>query len=209
MLHLESIDAKTLELLKRLISLDVFKDLRLVGGTSLALQLGHRKSVDINLFGELNADEFEISKALSQFNQVNVLHQTKSIRVYSINGIKTDIVNFPYPWLMPSIIEDDIVLAQIIDIAAMKLAAVAGRGTKKDFIDIYFILQQMSLAEMIEQYLKKYYDGSVFIVLKSLTYFNDAEIEEMPVMLIPTDWEDVKTLITEKVVDYQINPVQG
>jgi len=134
MLHYQTIDAPTLEILKRLLQMQVFNELRLVGGTSLALQLGHRKSIDLDLFGSLEADDFLVSKALKTFNSVTILQKSENITIYSIEGIKVDIVNYTYPWLSAVKIEDGIKLAHLEDIAAMKLSAITGRGTKKDFI---------------------------------------------------------------------------
>jgi hypothetical protein len=88
-------------------------------------------------------------------------------------------VNYKYPWLDNAVTEDGIVLAGIRDIAAMKIAAIIGRGTKKDFIDIAFLLQKFSLKEILDFYSLKYNDGSVFMALKSLAYFEDAESEIM------------------------------
>ena len=79
----------------------------------------------------------------------------------------------------------------------MKLAAITGRGAKKDFTDLYFLLKEFSLNEMIELYEKKYPDGSVFLVLKSLIYFDDAEGDEMPQMLKPVSWEVIKQTIVD------------
>ena len=84
----------------------------------------------------------------------------------------------------------------------MKLAAVTGRGTKKDFIDIYWLFNYFSLEEMLVFYQKKYPDGSEFLVLKSLTYFEDAEMEESPVLLKKTDWEKVKAKITSETINF-------
>ena len=100
------------------------------------------------------------------------------------------------------VIEDGLRLAGLKDIAAMKLAAVTGRGTKKDFIDIYFLLQQFSLKEMMEFYTKKYADGSTFLVLKSLTYFEDAEPEQEPVMFNNISWAPIKETILKKHSEY-------
>ncbi len=174
MLHYEATDPSTLEVLKRLFQIPVFSGLRLVGGTSLALQLGHRKSIDIDLFGVLEADDLAVSDALRVFKSITIVQKTENITIYSIEGIKVDIVNYTYPWLTPEKEADKIRLAQLEDIAAMKLSAVTGRGTKKDFVDISFLLQHFSLKQMLEFYSRKYYDGSEFLVLKSLTYFVDA-----------------------------------
>ena len=114
-----------------------------------------------------------------------------------LNGIKTDIVNYSYPWIGELLQKDDLRLAHTKDIAAMKLAAITGRGSKKDFVDLFFLLQTYSLAEMMKMYGEKYTDGSEFMVLKSLVYFEDAEEEEMPEMLMPVSWSAIKKTITQ------------
>ena len=195
MLFYKTIDPTTLELLKKLLAVEVFKNLRLAGGTSLALQIGHRKSIDLDLFGILLADDTTFSEALATFEKVTWLKKTPNINIFSINDVKVDFVNYTYPWLDETKSEDDLRLAGLKDIAAMKLAAVTGRGTKKDFIDIYFLLKQFSLKEMLQHYNNKYADGSEFLVLKSLTYFEDAEPEQQPVMLKNISWQAVKDTV--------------
>ena len=95
-------------------------------------------------------------------------------------------------------------LADSKDIAAMKLAAITGRGTKKDFIDLYFLLKQYSLSEIVSFYKNKYADGSVFLVMKSLTYFDDADREQPPVMLKQISWTKAKKAITSAVKQFFI-----
>ena len=85
------------------------------------------------------------------------------------------------------------------DIAAIKLNAIAGRGSKKDFIDLYFLFREYSLSEMLEFYSQKYDDGSKFMVLKSLTYFEDADLQLQPQMFKDFDWEKCKHYILEEV----------
>lgn len=198
MLHYETIDTPTLELLKKLLSLDVFKLMRLAGGTSLALQYGHRKSLDLDLFGTLPGDSIAITSALSSIGSVQNLQNSQNIKSRLINGIKVDIVNYPYRWISQSIVEDNLCLASDKDIAAMKLAAITGRGSKKDFIDLYFLLKRYSLHELLGFYNEKYTDGSVFMVLKSLTYFDDAEADAEPILLIPAIWKEVKESIVHQ-----------
>ncbi len=195
MLHYKTIDTPTLELLKQLLSLDVFQHMRLAGGTSLALQYGHRKSIDIDLFGILPPDTIAINLALSSLGEVKNLQNHQSIKSYLVNGIKVDIVNYPYPWIGPLIIEDDLRLASDKDIAAMELAAITGRGSKKDFVDVYFLLKHYSFTELLDFYKEKYKDGSVFMVLKSLTYFDDAEEDAGPLQLVPVYWDEIKNEI--------------
>ncbi len=84
----------------------------------------------------------------------------------------------------------------------MKLAAITGRGTKKDFIDIYFLLKKFTLKKMLSFYNRKYPDGSVFLVLKSLGYFEDAEEEQAPVMLEKAEWNEIKNRINMELKTY-------
>ena len=202
MLYYKTIDTETLELLKRIQSIPVFDNLRLVGGTALALQIGHRKSVDLDLFGKIKHDEFTIAGILNKIGRVTVLKKSENINIYTINGIKVDIVNYPYPWLKDIIAEDTLKLANAEDIAAMKLSAVTNRGTKKDFIDLFFLLKQYSMEELFDFYKNKYHDGSIFLVVKSLSYFDDADEEAMPDMCIAIKWEDVKSHISQMLADY-------
>lgn len=206
MLYYRTINAKTLELLKNIQNIDIFKDLRLVGGTSLALQNGHRESIDLDFFGILDADKIEISEALDKIGELKKRQSTKNINIFMVNGIKVDIVNYPYPWLEDVVKEDNLRLASSKDIAAMKLSAITGRGSKKDFIDLYFLLQKYTLKEMLAFYKKKYHDGSVFMVLKSLAYFEDADEEPMPKMFTKVDWKKAKQRI---VLELKNNALLG
>ncbi|MDP4814103.1 MAG: nucleotidyl transferase AbiEii/AbiGii toxin family protein [Saprospiraceae bacterium] len=146
MLHYETVDEGTLGLLKQLQSLDILSEMRLVGGTSLALQIGHRKSIDIDLFGILNVEFDILIDELKTLGEVVLLKNSKNIHSLLINDIKVDIVNYNYKWLTNKMTIDNIYFATIEDIAAMKLNAIMGRGSKKDFIDLYFILKNTKMA---------------------------------------------------------------
>ncbi|HUH17985.1 nucleotidyl transferase AbiEii/AbiGii toxin family protein [Albibacterium sp.] len=204
MLHYKTIDSSTLDLLIELQAKPAFKDLRLVGGTALALQIGHRKSIDIDLFGVITADEFDVSSQIASIGDTTILRKSTNISIYLIKGIKIDIVNYSYHWIENPVIEDGLLLADIKDIAAMKIAAITGRGTKKDFVDLYFLLRYFNLNQILDFYRKKYPDGSDFLVLKSLSYFIDADNDEDPVMLIDEKWECIKAYIMETVNDYMV-----
>jgi hypothetical protein len=104
-------------------------------------------------------------------------------------------VSLPYKWIDDPIVYDSISLASIKDIAAMKLAAITNRGTKKDFIDIALIINKIGLSQMMKYYKEKYPDGMEMMVLRSLVYFEDAEPQPDPVMLIPYNWGEIKNLI--------------
>jgi predicted nucleotidyltransferase component of viral defense system len=195
MLHYNTVEKPTLELLRQLQSVKIFDQLRLVGGTSLALQIGHRISVDLDLFGTLDEDIIDINASLQQLGEVTQVKNSKNINIYILNGVKLDLVNYPYTWLEDTVQHDGLRLAHKNDIAAMKIAAITGRGTKKDFVDIYFLLKEMPLARILELYQQKFNDGSLFMALKSLIYFNDAEEDEMPNMVTPVSWHDVMSTI--------------
>ena len=205
MLYYKTIDTETLELLKRIQNIPAFANLRLVGGTSLALQIGHRKSIDLDLFGKIEDDEFTIAEILNKTGRVTILKKSKNINIYTINGIKVDIVNYPYAWLKDIIFEDTLKLANMEDIAAMKLSAITNRGTKKDFIDLFFLLKRYSLEELFDFYKNKYHDGSAFLVIKSLSYFDDADEEAMPDMCIAAKWEEIKSRLSHILTDYLKN----
>ena len=202
MLSYKTVESHTLELLKSLMAEPLFASLRLVGGTSLALQYGHRSSVDLDFFGEITADDEDIRGVLRKFGSLLVLKESKNIKVYQLDGIKIDIVNYSYAWIDDAIVEDGIVLASPQDIAAMKINAIEGRGTKKDFIDIYFLLQHYTLKEILEFYKEKYPEYSIFRALMSLTYFEDAETQIMPRMFVDVSWNDIKESVCKVVDEY-------
>lgn len=120
-------------------------------------------------------------------------------RFLVVDGVKVDIVSYPYGWIDNPVSAEGVVLAGIKDIAAMKLSAITNRGTKKDFIDYYFLLKRYSLKELIELYRQKYSDAQLFTSIKSLSYFDDAESDPMPDMIVPVDWDEVKSTIRNEV----------
>lgn len=203
MLSLQTVDPHTLELLRAMMAEPLFADLRLVDGTALALQYGHRKSVDLDLFGKMPADEDEMKNALDTIGVVQVLKEAERIRVYMIDDVKVDFVDYTrYPWIDAPIIEDGIRLASPRDIAAMKINAIEGRGSMKDFIDIYFLLHHFSFEKILGCYSQKYPEHSIFRALMSLTYFEDAESQFMPMMFEPVRWPEVREYISKVVKDY-------
>ena len=202
MLHYKTIEPETLGILKKIQQIEELSNLRLVCGTALALQIGHRKSIDIDLFGTIKADNIAVSQELKKIGKLTIIQNSKNINIYLINNIKVDIVNYPYPWLENVKFEDDILLANINDIAAMKISAITGRGTKKDFIDLYFLLKRYTLKEILDFYVQKYDDASIFMALRSLSYFIDADEDEQPEMIISADWCEVKRTIEYALESY-------
>ena len=113
MLHLSTVEPATLELLRKLQSLPILNNTRLVGGTALALQFGHRKSVDLDFFGHIDVDSLDLQEALQTIGTLTTLKDSKNIHIYSLDGIKIDIVNYAYPWLDDVVIKNGIRLSLI------------------------------------------------------------------------------------------------
>lgn len=203
MLHLTTVSKELLGLLTFCMKRKEMSELRLVGGTALALLCGHRKSIDIDLFGKIDLthqDVFRIQKEYS--DKVEVLTSQRNIHISIVNGIKVDVVNYDYVWLGPCISEMDIRLASPEDIAAMKVNAIVGRGSKKDFIDLHLLLTMFTLEEIMGFYKAKYEQDSEFAALKSMLYFADAEQQAAPEMLQSFDWEQAKYKIRNEVERY-------
>lgn len=206
MLQLQAILPDTLELLRELSAQAEMQGMRLVGGTSLALQFGHRQSVDLDFFGKPAVDQDNILSMIERMGPYKLRNRTNSILQLIINGVMVDIVDYSrYPWIDEPVCEDRLLLASPKDIAAMKINAIEGRGSRKDFIDIYLLLQHYSLEELLQFYSQKYSNHSIFRALLSLTYFDDAENEAMPKMFISDTWDDIMSHITDSVKKYQRN----
>lgn len=204
MLSIQTVQPDTLELLKAISAQPEVKELRLVGGTALALQYGHRQSVDLDFFGKLPEDKDELIDVVRRVGDVTVLNRSKIILQMVVNQVKVDFVDYSrYPWIEEPILGDGFVLASDKDIAAMKINAIMGRGTRKDFIDLYVLLQHYSLTQIMDFYCQKYPEFSEYRALLSMTYFDDAEMQDMPLMFIKTPWESMKTSIIQAVEAYQ------
>jgi predicted nucleotidyltransferase component of viral defense system len=201
MLQKETVAPNTLELLKLLMQDDHLKDFILVGGTALSLQLRHRISIDLDFFSQLSFDEQSLSQYLEKEKglQLDFLH--KNTVKGQIAGIKLDFITHPYPSVREPLLIDNIRMASLEDIAAMKLNAIAGNGTRlKDFIDIAFLSGKLTLQQMLEAYAVKYGMRNPFIPLKALSYFNDINQAE-PVNLITgkLQWSIIEKRIKEMI----------
>ena len=205
MLSFQTITPDTLELLQRLTAEPGLSPFRLVGGTALALQYGHRNSVDLDFFTTAPLQHDLLLQLSHKIGQCSILNSSPRILQLIINNIKVDFVSYaPYDWIDNPVIHNNLVLASDKDIAAMKVNAVIGRGTKKDFVDIYALLQHYSLPQILDFYRSKYPDFSDYRALLSLTYFEDAEMQPMPQMFIPDTWEMMKNTIIAGVKKAQM-----
>lgn len=185
MLQKNTVEKSTLELLKNLQADKTLKEFHLAGGTSLALQIGHRKSIDLDLFSQSDFDTNSVLEHLEQNFNFKTDYTAKNTLKGSINNIKLDIISHKYTLVKPILNIERIRLYSIEDIAAMKLNAIAGNGTRsKDFIDIYFILKLFTVEEILSFYKAKYKDRNLMHVVKSLNYFEDINIQDWPEMIL-------------------------
>lgn len=201
MLSYHTVEPHTLELLKRLSGKDFLSESRLVGGTALALQYGHRMSIDLDFFGKIETDNIDIKEQLQDVGKLSVIKESRNINVFVIDGVKVDFINYPYQWIDEAVVDETVLLASPRDIAAMKVNAIEGRGSKKDFIDLYFLLQHYSIQDILGFYAKKYPEYSIFRALMSLTYFEDAESQFMPQMFTNVSWEEIKNTLRKAVAE--------
>ena len=174
------------------------EDFYLAGGTALAIHLGHRLSVDLDWFSAKNFSHQTLKETLSQVGHFELRAEDEGTIHGLLDGVRVSFLRYPYPLEFPAIDFMDARLADERDIAAMKLDAVSSRGSRKDFIDLHFLLKKYPLAELWTIFEKKYagIQFNKLHILKSLTYFEEAETEPMPVMLVPVAWEEVKKTIS-------------
>ncbi len=188
MLYKETVSPLLLNILNRLQSFPEMDEFVLVGGTALSLQIGHRRSIDIDLFtvgtfpSEILPDF--LSESAFSFHQQS---RFKGGLFGHIDNIKVDFIRHAYPWVKSPELIEGIRMAALEDIAAMKLNAISGNGTRlKDFVDIAYLSGYMTLNDMMSWYEVKYPDVNGVMALKSLCYFSDIDFS------VDIDYVDTK-----------------
>lgn len=200
MLHKETVERTTFELLIKLMQDKRFKNFNLAGETALALYLGHRKSIDLDFFTPDNFDSNKLEEYLIDKYNFKSSYLEKNTLKGTINDVKIDCITHNYPYIEPPFkSEEGIRLYSIKDITAMKLSAIADNGTRiKDFVDIAYLSSKLSLADMIRTYEKKFPNANALRPLKGLTYFQDLNFKET-VQLINGSfiWETVERRLND------------
>lgn len=176
---------------KKLRFLDQFY---LSGGTALSLQIGHRESEDLDFFARKNFDPKQLQNRLSDLGQMQQTELAEGTLNTYINGVKLQFLYYPYKLLQSTLVWDGINISSVADIACTKLQTIGMRGSKKDFIDLFFLFQTFTLKELLKLTQEKYapIKYSQLHILKSLIYFSDAELQPMPRMHKDIAWQDVK-----------------
>jgi predicted nucleotidyltransferase component of viral defense system len=167
-------------------SLDLLETYYLVGGTALSLQLGHRLSVDLDLFGKLNYTNNSDPQSTTTLIQLN------------LNGVKIDILQYNEILIKPIIKYESLRLASIEDIAAMKVRAIEDRGARKDFYDLYSLLDHFSLKQILEFSKIKYAYKSPLFSVQCMLDFSEADSENDPKSLINISWDVVKSRVSQE-----------
>ncbi|GHV21357.1 hypothetical protein FACS1894174_04650 [Bacteroidia bacterium] len=198
MLHTSTVTGETLKLLKELMQDEKMKNFYLAGETALSLYMGHRKSIDLDLFSPKEFDNQILKDYLVEFYNFQLRHIEKNTLKGIINGVQVDCITHKYPI---SKIEDidGIRLYSIEDIAAMKLSAIANNGTRlKDFIDIAYLSSKLSLNEMLNAYENKYINSPRILPMKGLGFYNDINFKE-PINLKngKFDWKIIEKRLSE------------
>ena len=198
--HTETISPLLEETAARLAGLGILKNFYLAGETALTLHLGHRRSTDLDFFSTqpLNEDVFLAGlQVLPGLSVVATANQTLHLHV---GESKVSFLGYDYPLLFP--LEDfrGIAVADVRDIACMKLSALAARGSRRDFIDLYTIALLYGLRPLFDFFHRKFarVNYSNMHLRKSLTYFADAEKEPMPEMLAAVTWSEVKAFFLQE-----------
>jgi len=185
------------------------KGFYLAGGTACAIQLGHRISIDLDFFqtAQFYADDLSRQLALER-----IMLEAEEVSPGTLKGrlvgTAVSFFHYPYPLVNPLTLWEGIQLASLIDIALMKITAIASRGAKKDFVDLYYILQYLGPQTVFVRFSEKYPLERLdpYHYLRSLTYFEDAEIEPDPQMLIPWNWEETKAYFRTVMREWRLLP---
>ncbi len=205
MLYKETVENTTLELLNGLQSKPYLKGFYLVGGTALALRIGHRKSVDLDLFSNFSFDVVQLLENLSADYNFNLFFSANNTIKGSIDGVKVDLLSHRYPLIAEKVVEEKIEMLSLQDIIAMKLNAISTSGQRvKDFIDIFYLLRKFSVEQMIGYYKEKYTQYNEVSVLKSLVYFDDIDFNDWPEITSEPrlKWQVVKGELEKSVKKY-------
>lgn len=204
MLHKEPevISPETFLLIQKLQALAELESFHLVGGTALALQIGHRNSIDIDLFSQNDLSARNLASFLATKFTTRVDYEGNNTLLSFINNIKVDFIRHPYPYINPPLTEEGVTFLSKEDIAAMKLDAIINSGQRlKDFIDVYFLLEHFSVATMLGFFEKKYPNTNPLIALKAINYFDDIdEVISPPVLRRPLPLKQIKQRINSAVI---------
>lgn len=191
----------TLKLFKKLKLENLPNNTYLGGGTAIAIQLGHRKSVDLDFFTQTEFNENQWIQKLEKELELELINKEWQTIIGEIQKVKFSLFYYKYPLINNLIDVGNMKSASLEDLSAMKLDTVISRGTKRDLIDIYFLAQKFGLESMFKFYAEKFnnWEERAIMIKKALIYFDDAENDADPNMLVDFDWNELKKYFLKNV----------
>lgn len=198
MLHTSAVPSDLLELLTRFQEMASPAGFALAGGTSLALRLGHRLSVDLDFF---TTSPFEPAALADQLGlgPESITGQSQGTLQLRVNHVKIEFLRHAYPKLADDHIIQGVRMWSLEDVAAMKLNAIVNRGSKKDFYDIAALSDRFPLPTMLAHYKAKYRPASILMVVRSLAWFADADAEPDPISLRDDSWPAIMKTVSSAI----------
>ncbi len=190
------------KIVRRLVRDDLLEGWVLAGGTGLALQFGHRYSEDLDLFRPETFDAQLLLHELAKLGTVVVQSRSSGTLHAVVNGVRLSFLEAQADFLYPGTHYRGMLVADPADIAVMKLVAIGGRGSRKDFVDLFFLFRNGVSLDTIFKMLRRRFRGidyNEYHLRKALVYFTDAESEPMPNMIRKVSWETMKEAIVEEV----------
>ena len=205
-MHWKVLSKKQTELLKKLKFLKR-EGFYLAGGTALALQIGHRTSLDFDFYTPKKFSPQKLrEKFEEEFKEVKEIYLNQDTLILDVENLKISFFRYPYPLLKPLQEKKGILFASVEDIAAMKVLAISQRGLMRDFIDVYFLIKKFGLKKILEFAKKKYPSFNIYLALQALSYFKDAEedLEKKRYKLFKkVSFSEVKKFILEKLAEFK------
>ena len=206
--HWEALTSTTQDAFHLMNDLELIKAFYLAGGTGLALHFGHRFSVDLDFFSDhtnaVGPDQRAVLRNVLNESSLEITYDKDSTFVVTWRGVGISFFRLDlYQLVQPTLLVNNVHLASVEEIGAMKLAAIINRGTRKDMVDLYFILHQVSLDSLFQVASIKYAKVRSFPVsaVRALSYFDDAESLPMPQMIDKTPWSKMKKFLEAKAVE--------
>jgi hypothetical protein len=205
MFHLSTVEPETYATLKSVFAIPVLHtDFALAGGTSLSLQLGHRTSIDLDIFSSEAFDVRQLELLLSAEPglKFELTNSNRSMLFSFINSVKCDFVFEPHKLIQPYLHHDGVNYFSVPDIAAMKMHTICGRGKRKDFFDLYVLIENFGWNQLLDWFKSKYDDSQLYFLWRSIRYFDDAD-EDVEITGLPPytkNWLEIKEYLSQKCI---------
>lgn len=208
-MHLECLTPAALTVLKMTAPVVTAHGFVLAGGTAAALRLGHRLSADFDFFTERSFVPAKILQAVKGIGlAATVLQEEPGTLTVSVNGVKISFFHYPCPFLEATSTLNGVPVAGLVDIAAMKIIAMIQRGSKRDYVDLYFMLQDIPFAKVADNMINRYGVDRVnpVVIGKALVFFHDADLDPDPAYLVKhKDWSAIKKYIVNHIQQYVLD----